>query len=106
MSHTNRPSGKPKRVTQPTAKRIKPTKTAGSTTASEYTPMSQREDELIDQRHTEVLDAIKGVHDRLDTLNGRTRTLEVKVGVLSWAYGLGAGAMGFLYYMVTGKSPQ
>lgn len=31
--------------------------------------------------------AIQGVHTRLDTLNGRTRTLENKVSVLSWAYG-------------------
>ena len=44
--------------------------------------MSDREDELLDQRHQEVLRAIEGVHDRLDTLNGRTRELEVKVKVL------------------------
>ena len=62
-----------------------------------------REDELIDQRHQEVLGAIKGVHDRLDTLNGRTRTLENKVSVLSWAYGLGAAVMSFLTYKITGQ---
>lgn len=65
-----------------------------------------REDDLIDQRHQEVLGAIRGVHDRLDLLNGRTRSLENKVGVLSWAYGLGVAALGFLYYSITGKSPQ
>lgn len=43
---------------------------------------SERENELIDQRHQELLGAIKGVHDRLDTLNGRTRNLENKVTVL------------------------
>ena len=61
-----------------------------------------REDELIDQRHQEVLGAIQGVHERLDKLNGRTRTVENKVSVLSWAYGLGAAAIGFLYYKITG----
>lgn len=50
--------------------------------------MANREDELLDQRHAEVLSAISGVHVRLDTLNGRTRTLENKVSVLSWAYGV------------------
>lgn len=43
---------------------------------------SERENELIDQRHQEVLGAIKGVHDRLDVLNGRTRAVENKVTVL------------------------
>jgi hypothetical protein len=64
--------------------------------------MSSREDQLIDQRHHEVLGAIKGVHDRLDTLNGRTRTLENKVSVLSWAYTAGAAVIGFLGYKLTG----
>lgn len=64
---------------------------------------NEREHDLIDQRHQEVLGAIRGVHDRLDTLNGRTRSLENKVSVLSWAYGLGATVIGFLTYMVTGK---
>ena len=68
--------------------------------------MSDREDALIDQRHKEVLGAIQGVHERLDTLNGRTRTLENKVSVLSWAYGLGAAIIGFLVYLITGKAPQ
>ena len=55
--------------------------------------MSNREDALIDQRHQQVMTAISGVHDRLDLLNGRTRTLENKVSVLSWAYGV-AGVIG------------
>ena len=61
-----------------------------------------REDELLDQRHAEVLGAIQGVHERLDTLNGRTRSLENKVSVLSWAYGLGATVIGFVTYKITG----
>lgn len=64
--------------------------------------MSDREDDLIDQRHQEVLGAIKGVHDRLDTLNGRTRTLENKVSVLSYAYTAGAAVIGFITYKITG----
>jgi hypothetical protein len=52
--------------------------------------MANREDELLDQRHSAIMTAIEGVHARLDTLNGRTRTLENKVSVLSWAYGLAA----------------
>lgn len=68
--------------------------------------MSDREDELIDQRHQEVLGAIQGVHERLDTLNGRTRTLENKVGVLSWAYAAGAAVLSFIAYKITGTSPQ
>jgi hypothetical protein len=55
-----------------------------------------REDELLDQRHAAVMDAIAGVHDRLDELNGRTRALENKVGVLWWAYGLAAAIVAFV----------
>lgn len=55
--------------------------------------MTNREDELIDQRHNAVMEAISGVHSRLDGINDRTRTLENKVSVLSWAYGLAAGAV-------------
>jgi hypothetical protein len=45
--------------------------------------------ELFDERHEAVMDGIKGIHARLDQLNGRTRTLETKVAVLQWAYGIG-----------------
>lgn len=101
-NHTIRPAIGPMDVIRIAASITSPTVVMASITAPEYTPMA-REDELIDQRHNEVLDAIKGVHDRLDTLNGRTRTLENKVSVLSWAYGLGAGFMSYLFYVVTGK---
>lgn len=67
--------------------------------------MTQREDDLLDQRHTEVLGAIKGVHSRLDTLNGRTRTLENKVSVLSWAYGVAGLVAAGVWAKFTG-SPQ
>jgi|GEM_PF-6576683 len=56
--------------------------------------MTDRVDVLLDNRHAEVLDAIRGVHARLDTLNGRTRHLEVKVGVLSWAYAVSVAMVG------------
>jgi len=65
-----------------------------------------REDELMDQRHQEVLTAISGVHSRLDTLNGRTRKLENQVGVLSWAYLAGGAVIAWLTAKVTGTGPQ
>jgi hypothetical protein len=65
--------------------------------------MTNREDELLDQRHEEVLGAIKGVHERLDTLNGRTRILENKVSVLSWAYGLAAFVAAAIVAKFTGQ---
>lgn len=46
-----------------------------------------REDELLDQRHSEVIKAISGVHERLDVLNGRTRKVETDMAVLKWAIG-------------------
>ena len=64
-----------------------------------------REDELLDQRHSEILTAISGVHERLDTLNGRTRKLENTVGVLSWAYGLAAAGVAMLWAKLTGSHP-
>lgn len=67
------------------------------------TPDSDRIADLEDQRHLAVMAAIEGVHDRLDTLNGRTRTLENKVSVLSWAYGA-AGLIGsYVIAKLTGQ---
>lgn len=62
-----------------------------------------REDELLDQRHQEVITAISGVHSRLDLLNGRTRTLENKVSVLSWAYTVAAAGVAYAWSKVTGQ---
>ena len=70
------------------------------------TPNSDRINQLEDQRHQAVMEAIEGVHTRLDTLNGRTRALENKVSVLSWAYSLGAAVLTFITYKITGGSPQ
>lgn len=64
-----------------------------------------REDQLLDQRHSEVITAISGVHERLDQLNGRTRTLENKVTVLSWAYGVAGLALAAIWAKFTG-TPQ
>ena len=66
---------------------------------------SERVNQLEDQRHQQVMTAISGVHDRLDLLNGRTRTLENRVGILQAAYGLGVAVIGFLVYKVTGHQP-
>lgn len=67
--------------------------------------MNNRIDELLDDRHRQVLTAISGVHDRLDIINGRTRTLENKVSVLSWAYAAGATVLSFISYRVFGQQP-
>lgn len=56
--------------------------------------MSKGNGDLVDNIDL-ILDAIKevradvgGVHDRLDTLNGRTRTVEQKVAVHTWAFSI------------------
>jgi hypothetical protein len=64
--------------------------------------MSSREDELLDQRHEALMGAIQGVHTRLDTFDSRTRALENKVSVLSWAYTAGAAVLSFVGYKLTG----
>lgn len=65
--------------------------------------MSEREDQLIDKRHDEVMAAIKGVHTRLDVLNGRTRKLEVEQGVLKWAVAsLTTGVTAFVVWLIRG----
>ena len=38
---------------------------------------------LNNERHIALMDAIRGIHSRLDTLNGRTRENEQKIAVLS-----------------------
>ena len=40
------------------------------------------EEQLAQARHDELLRAIEGIHERLDTLNGRTREVEKKVAVI------------------------
>ena len=67
------------------------------------TPDSDRIIQLEDQRHRAVMEAISGVHDRLDTLNGRTRTLENKVGVLSWAYALAGAVVAAIFAKFSGS---
>jgi hypothetical protein len=39
--------------------------------------------QLLDERHTALMAAIVAVHDRLDTLNGRTRASEQLIAVLN-----------------------
>lgn len=64
--------------------------------------MNNRIDELLDERHKAVLAAIEGVQCRLDVLNGRTRAIEVKAGVLSWAYAVGLALLAFVANRVFG----
>ena len=40
----------------------------------------------------------------MDTLNGRTRTLENKVSVLSWAYTAAAAGVAWVIAWISGKS--
>jgi len=76
----------------------------------------------IDREHLEAMEqrlltAVRGVHDRLDCLNGRTRIVEQSVAVLgdrserdsaraaSWGAGAGAaigGAIVGIYKLVAG----
>lgn len=66
-------------------------------------------DRLYTERHEQVMAAIKTVHDRLDLLNGRTRTSEQHIAVLSDRYtrttaiswsSVGAIVVGALYYLI------
>ena len=41
------------------------------------------DDQTLNERHTALMDALKGIHTRLDTLNGRTRTSEREIAVLA-----------------------
>lgn len=65
--------------------------------------IERRVDNLLDQRHRAVMEAIGGVHERLDELNGRTRTLENRVSVLSWAYGVAAAIVTFITAKLSGN---
>ncbi len=44
---------------------------------------SAMDDQVLDERHAALMDALKGIHTRLDTLNGRTRTSEREIAVLA-----------------------
>lgn len=56
-------------------------------------------DKLYDERHVDVMTGIKGIHTRLDQLNGRQRSAEIAIAVLQWGYGLGAViAVSYFYY--------
>ena len=41
------------------------------------------DDQVLDERHAAVMDALRGIHSRLDTLNGRTRESEQQIAVLT-----------------------
>ena len=41
------------------------------------------DDQVLDERHAAVMESLRGIHSRLDTLNGRTRTSEREIAVLS-----------------------
>jgi hypothetical protein len=41
------------------------------------------DDQTLNERHAAVMESLRGIHSRLDTLNGRTRTSEREIAVLS-----------------------
>jgi hypothetical protein len=41
------------------------------------------DDQTLNERHIALMDAIRGIHSRLDTLNGRTRESEQQIAVLT-----------------------
>lgn len=72
--------------------------------------MRDMDDQLLDERHSALMSSLKGIHERLDKLNGRTRQIEIDHAVLadrakrsatiSWS-SIGAVVAGALYWMVT-----
>ena len=70
--------------------------------------MRDMDDQLLDERHAAVMDSLKGIHQRLDLLNGRTRQIEIDHAVLadrakrsatiSWS-SIGAVLVGGLYWL-------
>lgn len=70
--------------------------------------MRDMDDQLLDERHAAVMDSLKGIHQRLDLLNGRTRQIEIDHAVLadrakrsatmSWS-SIGAVVVGGLYWL-------
>ena len=71
--------------------------------------MDDTVERLLKERHTQVMSAIIAIHQRLDQLNGRTRTTEQQVAILadrssrsnalSWS-SIGAVVAGALYWML------
>ena len=41
------------------------------------------DDQVLDERHAAVMESLRGIHWRLDTLNGRTRESEQQIAVLT-----------------------
>ena len=41
------------------------------------------DDQVLDERHAAVMESLRGIHSRLDTLNGRTRESEQQIAVLT-----------------------
>lgn len=70
--------------------------------------MRDMDDQLLDERHAALMHSLKGIHERLDKLNGRTRQIEIDHAVLadrakrsatvSWS-SIGAVLVGGLYWL-------
>ena len=41
------------------------------------------DDQTLNERHAAVMESLRGIHSRLDTLNGRTRESEQQIAVLT-----------------------
>ena len=70
--------------------------------AEDMTPDSTKE--LLTAHHAAVLRELDKIHVGVSEIGARTNQLERKVGVLSWAYGLGAAIMGWLAIQIGWKS--
>ena len=45
--------------------------------------MRDMDDQLLDERHQALMTSLRGIHERLDRLNGRTRDSEREIAVLA-----------------------
>ena len=45
--------------------------------------MRDMDDQLLDERHQALMTSLRGIHERLDKLNGRTRDSEREIAVLA-----------------------
>ena len=68
------------------------------------------DDQVLDERHAAVMEALFAIHARLDLLNGRTRLIEIDQAVMrdrvvrsatiSWS-SVGAVIVGAAYWAIT-----
>ena len=55
--------------------------------------------DALDRLHDDLVAGFRGIHDRLDTLNGRVRTLETKVAYIWGIATAMTTLMGLWFYL-------